>query len=95
MRFMTILAALCSFALVRLKADLQYPIAQCVTIQRLNSYNGFVIVCHGNEAETFTFVCLQVAYNFDALNGAKWSKELPQHVFFSFWCQIVYEYAPS
>lgn len=45
---------------VGLKTDLQHPIAQCVSVQRLYSHNGIIIIGHCYESESFAFVRLQI-----------------------------------
>lgn len=81
--------------LVGLERYLKNAIAQRVSIQRLYGYDGFVIVGHGNETETFAFIRLQIANHFNVLDGPERSKKLPQDIFFRLWCQIIHKNTPS
>lgn len=79
---------------VRLERYLKNSIPQSVAIQRLNSYDCFVVVGHGNEAESFAFVSLEVSDYFDVLDGAEGTEQLPQDILFRLRRKIVYKYTP-
>jgi len=78
----------------RFERDLQDTVAQRVAVERLNGDEGFVVVGHGHETEAFAFVRLQVADDFDALDGAERTEQLPQDTLFRIRRQIVHENTP-
>lgn len=61
-------------ALVGLEGDLEDPVTKRISIETLNSDQGFIIVCHGDKTKSFTFVGLQVSDDLDVLNSSKGSK---------------------
>lgn len=66
------LVRLSGFGLVSLKADLQHPIAQGITIQRLNGHHGLIVVGHGHESESLALAGLQIPDHLHRLNGTEW-----------------------
>lgn len=74
---------------------MQDTIAQSVPIQTLNGDQALIVVGHGDKAEAFAFVRLQVPNDFDVLHGPKRTKKLPEDIFFRFRRQIVDEDAPA
>lgn len=83
------------FSVVCLEADLQHPVAQGVTVERLNGDQALVVVCHGDEAEAFALVGLQVADHFDILDSSEWPEQLPQDVLLRLRRQVVDEQTPT
>lgn len=83
------------FTLVGFEWDLQDSVAQCVSIEWLDSNNSFIIICHCNKSEAFALVGLKVANDFHTLNSTKWTKKLPQNILFRFWSQVIHEYTPT
>jgi len=83
------------FPIVGLEADLQDTIAQSVSIQALNGNQTLIVVGHGNKAEAFAFVGLQIPNDFHVLHGSKRPKKLPKDIFFRFRRQVVDENAPA
>ena len=79
----------------RFERHLEDAVAQRVAVEGLNSDERFVVVRHSDETEAFAFIGLQVADDFDALDGAKGTEELPQDTFLRIRCQIVHENAPA
>ena len=79
----------------RFERHLEDAVAQRVAVERLNSDESFVVVRHGDETEAFAFIGLQVADDFDALDGAEGTKQLPQDTFLRIGRQIVHENTPA
>lgn len=75
--------------------NLQNAVTERVAIERLDGYESFVVVGHGDETETLALVGLQVANDFDALDSAKGTEKLPEDALFRVGCQIVNENAPT
>ena len=57
-----------SLSLVGFEGYLEDPVAQSVSVERLNGHQSLIIVGHCNKTKTFAFVCLQVT---DHLNREK------------------------
>ena len=49
-----------SLSLVGFEGYLEDPVAQSVSVERLNGHQSLIIVGHCNKIKTFAFVCLQV-----------------------------------
>lgn len=49
--------------IVGLEAHLQHPIAQSVTVKRLDGKDCLLVIGHGDEAETLALVGLQIPNN--------------------------------
>lgn len=61
----------------------------------MNRNDGLVVVGHGDEAEAFTLVRLQVLDHFHALNGAERTEQLPQDILLGLGREIVHKNAPT
>lgn len=59
---------------VGLEADLQHPIAQCITVQCTNCHCRFIIIGHRYEAVAFALICGLVLNNFNRLHSAEWAE---------------------
>lgn len=81
--------------LVSLEGDLQDAIAQPVAVETGNGHGRLVVIRHGDEAETFAFVGVEVSDHLDVVDGAKWTEELPQHTLVGIWGQVVHKNAPA
>ena len=81
-------------AFVGLERNLENSVAQGVSIQTLYGHQGFVVICHGDEAKAFAFVGLEISDNLYGLDRTKWSKKLPQKILFSIGSKIIDEDAP-
>ena len=56
---------------------------------------NLVVVGHGDESKALALVGLQVADDFDRLDGAERAEQLPQHRLLRVRSQIVHEYTPT
>ena len=59
---------------VRLEADLEDSVTESVAVEWLDRHQTLVVVGHGDEAEAFAFVCLEIPDDFHVL---KRYKQLP------------------
>ncbi len=75
--------------------NLKDAVTKRVAIKRLDGYESFVVVGHGDEAEAFALVSLQIANDFDALDSTKGAEKLPQDALFRVGCQVINENAPT
>lgn len=57
------------FVLVSFEADLEHPVAECVSVKWLDGYETLVIVGHRYETESLALVRLEVANNLDVLKS--------------------------
>lgn len=80
---------------VRLEADLQYPVAEGVPVKGLDGNDGFVVVGHRDEAEALALVRLQVLDYLDALDRSERAEQLPEDIFLRLRGQVVDEDAPA
>lgn len=67
--------------LVGLEGDLQHAVAQPVPVQTCDSHSRLVVVRHGDEAEPFALVCVEVSDHLDVVDSTERPKQLPQHTF--------------
>ena len=79
----------------RFEWNLQNTVTQSVTVEWLNGDEGFVVVGHGDKPKSFALVCLQIANDFDALNGTKRAEQLPQDALFGVRRQVIDKNAPT
>lgn len=80
---------------VRLEAHLEYPVAEGVPVEGLDSDHGFVVVGHRDESEALALIRLQVLDDLDALHGTERAEQLPQDVLLRFRGQVVDEDTPA
>lgn len=64
---------LVALGLVRLKANLQHPIAERVPVERLNGDHGLLVVSHGHKSEALAFVGLQITNHLNAQTNLSFS----------------------
>lgn len=83
------------FSVVCLKTDLQHPVSQGVSVERLNGDQTLVVVRHGDESEAFALVGLQVTDHFDILDSSERPEQLPQDVLLRLRRQVVDEQTPT
>ena len=81
--------------LVSLEGDLQDAVAQPVAVEAGNGHGRLVVICHGDEAEAFALVGVEVTDHFDVVDGAEGPEQLPQHALVWIWGQVVDEDAPA
>lgn len=62
------------FTFVCFERNLEDSIPQGISVERLNSDDCLVVVCHRHEAKAFTFVRLKISDNFDALHSTERSE---------------------
>ena len=56
---------------VRLEADLEDSVTESVAVEWLDRHQTLVVVGHGDEAEAFAFVCLEIPDDFHVLKRYK------------------------
>lgn len=88
-------ASILCLQLVGLEGDLEYSVAQGVSIEGLYSHQSLVIIRHGDETEPLAFVGLEISDHLDRLDSSERTEQLPQKILFSVWRQVVDEDAPS
>lgn len=81
--------------LVGLEGDLQHAVSQPVPVQTCDSHGRLVVVRHGDEAEPFALVGVEVSDHLHIVDGAEWPEQLPQHAFVRVWGQVIDEDAPA
>lgn len=81
--------------LVSLEGDLQDAVAQPVAVEAGNGHGRLVVIRHGDEAEPFALVGVEVTDHFDVVHGTKGPEQLPQHALVWIWGQVVDEDAPA
>lgn len=81
--------------LVGLEGDLQDAVAQPVAVEAGDGHGRLVVICHGDEAEPFALVSVEVTDHFDIVDGAEGPEQLPQHALVWIWGQVVHEDAPA
>lgn len=62
---------------VGFEGNLQYAVTKRVSVKALDGHESLVIVCHGNEPESFALLGLKVAYDLNTLDSSEWPEELP------------------
>lgn len=81
--------------LVSLEGDLQDAVAQPVAVKTGDSHGSLVVIRHGDEAEAFALVGVEVTDHLDIVDGAERPKQLPEHALIWIWGQVVHEDAPT
>lgn len=81
--------------LVGLEGDLQDAVAQPVAVEAGDGHGRLVVICHGDEAEPFALVGVEVTDHFDVVDGAEGPEQLPQHALVWIRGQVVHEDAPA
>jgi len=81
--------------LVSLEGDLQDAVAQPVAVETGDGHGRLVVICHGDEAEAFALVGVEVADHLDVVDRAEGPEQLPQHALIRVWRQVVHEDAPA
>lgn len=81
-------------ALASFERNLQNFISQPVTIQAVDRHGGLLIVCHGDKAEAFALVGVEISDHFDVDDGTERSKHLPQDGLICILTQVIDEDAP-
>lgn len=82
-------------SLAGLEGHLKDLVPQPVPIQAVDGHGGLLVVGHGDEAETFTLVGVEVSDDFDVDDGTKRAEELPQDGLVGLLAQIVDEDTPT
>lgn len=81
--------------LVSLEGDLQDTVAQPVAVETGDGHGRFVVIRHGDEAEAFALVGVEVTDHLDIVNGTEGPEQLPQHTLIRIRGQVVHEDAPT
>lgn len=80
---------------VSLEGDLQDTVTQPVAIETGDGHGRLVIIRHGDEAEAFAFVGVEVTDHLDIIDSAKRPEELPENALVRIWGQVVHKDAPT
>lgn len=88
-------ASILCLALVGLEGDLEYSVAQGVSVEGLYSHQSLIIIRHGDETEPLALVGLEISDHLDRLDCSERTEQLPQKILFSVRRQVVDENAPS
>lgn len=81
--------------LVSLEGDLQDTVAQPVAVETGDGHSRLVVIRHGDEAEAFALVGVEVTDHLDIVDGAKRPEQLPEHTLVRIWGQVVHKDAPT
>ena len=80
---------------VGLEGHLQDSVPEAVAVEAGDGHGRLVIVSHGDEAEAFALVCVEVADDLDVRDGAERPEHLPQDALVGVGRQVVDEDAPA
>ena len=80
---------------IRLERDLQRPIAERESIQRIDGHERLVVVRHRHEPEAFALLSLKIANDLHVLHSTERSEQLPEDALFRFRSEIVDEDTPA
>lgn len=80
---------------VGLEGDLEHSVPKSVSIQRLDGNHSFIVIGHGHKTKALAFIGLQIPDDFDVLDGAEWSEQLPENVLLGLRREVVDEQAPA
>lgn len=81
--------------LVGLEGDLQDAVAQPVAVEAGDGHGRLVVIRHGDKAEAFALVCVEVTDHLDVVDGAEGAEQLPEHALVGIRGQVVHEDAPT
>ena len=65
--------------LISLEGDLQDTVAQPVAVETGDGHGGLVVIRHGDEAEAFALVGVEVTDHLDIVDCTERPKQLPEH----------------
>lgn len=65
--------------LVSLEGDLQDSVAQPVAVETGDGHGRLVIIRHGDKAESFALVGVEVTDHLDVVDRTERPKQLPEH----------------
>lgn len=82
-------------SLAGLEGDLQDFVSQSVPIQAVDRHGSLLVVRHGNEAETFALVGIEVSDHLHVDDGAEGPEHLPQDGLVRILTQIIDKDAPT
>ena len=82
-------------SLAGLEGDLQDFVSQSVPIQTVDRHGGLLVVRHGNEAETFALVGIEVSDHLHIDDGTEGPEHLPQDGLVRILTQIIDKDAPT
>lgn len=80
---------------VSLEGDLQDTVTQPVAVETGDGHGRLVIIRHGDEAEAFAFVGVEVTDHLDIVDGTKRPEQLPENALVRIWGQVVHKDAPT
>lgn len=77
------------------EGNLQDLVSNAVTVEAGDGHGGLLVVGHGDEAEAFALVGVEVSDDLDVGDGSERPEHLPQDAFVSVLAQVVDEDTPS
>lgn len=81
--------------LVSLEGDLQDTVAQPVAVETGDGHGRLVVIRHGDEAEAFALVGVEVTDHLDIVDCTEGPKQLPEDALIRIWGQVVHKDAPT
>lgn len=81
--------------LVSLEGDLQDTVAQPVAVETSDGHGRLIVIRHGDEAEAFALVGVEVTDHLDIVDRAERPKQLPEDALIWIGGQVVHEDAPT
>lgn len=82
-------------AFAGLEGHLQDFVSQPVPVQAVDRHGGLLVVGHGDEAEAFALISVEISDHFHVDDSAKWPEHLPQDGLVRVLTQIIDEDAPT
>jgi len=82
-------------SLAGLKGHLQDFISQSVPVQAVDRHGGLLVVRHGDEAEAFALVGVEISNHFHVDDGAERPEHLPQNGLVCVLAQVIDEDTPA
>lgn len=80
---------------VSFERDLQYAVSEAIAVQAGDGHSRLVVVGHGDEAEAFALVRVEVTDHLHVRHGTKRPEHLPQDALIRIRSQIVDKDAPA
>lgn len=80
---------------VSFERDLEHAVSQAIAVQAGDGHGRLVVVGHGDEAEAFALVRVEVADHLHVRHGAERPEHLPQDALVRVRSQVVDEDAPA
>lgn len=81
--------------LVSLEGDLQDAVAQPVAVEARDGHGRLIVIRHGDEAEAFALIGVEVTDHLDIVDRAERAEQLPEHALVRVRGQVVHKDAPT